>query len=159
VLQKPISRIQLKASLAKIGLHPVHERTHTIMVVDDDPKAVEVIAQYLPAPDYAVLRAYSGGEAITMARHLKPDLILLDLMMPEVSGFDVVKALQSDGETASIPILVVTAKQVTAEDRAALGGAGGKLIHIVGKAGFNSELFIANVRRALQPGSGRLSDG
>jgi CheY-like chemotaxis protein len=61
VLQKPISRTQLKASLAKLGLHPVQERTHTIMVVDDDPKAVEVIAKFLPAPDYAVLRAYGGA--------------------------------------------------------------------------------------------------
>jgi PAS domain S-box-containing protein len=159
MLQKPISRIQLKASLAKMGLHPVHERTHTIMVVDDDPKAVEVIAQYLPPPDYAVLRAFGGGEAITMARQLKPDLILLDLMMPDVSGFDVIKALQSDGETATIPILVVTAKQITAQDRAALNGLGGKAIHSVGKAGLNNERFIADVRRALQSNSGKASGG
>jgi PAS domain S-box-containing protein len=159
VLQKPISRIQLKASLAKMGLHPVHERTHTIMVVDDDPKAVEVIAQYLPAPDYVVLRAYGGGEAITMARQLKPDLILLDLMMPDVSGFDVVNALQGDGETANIPVFVVTAKQITAQDRASLNGTGGKVVHIVGKAGFNSVMFIADVRRALHANSGNASIG
>jgi DNA-binding response OmpR family regulator len=159
VLQKPISRVQLKASLAKMGLHPVHERTHTIMVVDDDPKAVEVIAQYLPPPDYAVLRAFGGGEAITMARQLKPDLIFLDLMMPDVSGFDVIKALQSDGETATIPILVVTAKQITEQDRVALNGLGGKAIHSVGKAGLNNERFIADVRRALQSNSGKVSGG
>jgi PAS domain S-box-containing protein len=150
VLQKPISRIQLKASLAKVGLHPVRERTHSILVVDDDPKAVEVIANFLPAPDYAVLRAYGGRDAVKMARQLKPDLILLDLMMPDMNGFEVVKQLQTDGETAAIPVLIVTAKQITAQDRAALGGVGGNVINIVEKAGFNSDLFVAEVRRSLQ---------
>ena len=159
VLQKPISRIQLKASLAKVGLYPVRERTHSIMVVDDDPKAIEVIARYLPAPDYAVLRAHGGREAITMARELRPDLILLDLMMPEMSGFEVVKELQSDPETADIPVLVVTAKQVTAKDRDALKGTGGKVIHILEKAGFSSELFVAEVRRTLRSGTGSMSVG
>jgi CheY-like chemotaxis protein len=70
------------------------DRVHTVLVVDDDPKAIEVIATFLPAPDYAVVRAYGGSEAITLAARLRPDLILLDLMMPEVSGFEVVAALQ-----------------------------------------------------------------
>jgi signal transduction histidine kinase/CheY-like chemotaxis protein len=151
VLQKPISRAQLKTSLADLGLQSTTERTHTILVVDDDPKAVEVIAAFLPAPAYAVVRAYGGGEAIALAQQLRPDLILLDLMMPEVSGFDVVDALQRNPNTAFIPILVVTAKQVTAQDRAALTGNLGKGIRIMEKAGFNSIRFIAEVRRALLP--------
>ena len=151
VLQKPISRAQLKASLANLGLHPAQEHTHTVLVVDDDPKAVEVIAAFLPTPAYAVVRAYGGSEAITLAQRLRPDLILLDLMMPEVSGFDVVEALQRNTDTARIPILVVTAKQITAQDRAALNSNPGKVIHIVEKAGFNHVRFIAEVRRALLP--------
>ena len=67
-----------------------------MLVVDDDPKAVEVIAAFLPRPAYAVVRAYGGAEAIALAQRLRPDLILLDLMMPDVSGFDVVEALQRD---------------------------------------------------------------
>jgi CheY-like chemotaxis protein len=151
VLQKPISRILLKASLANLGLHPAKERIHTVLVVDDDPKAVELICKFLTVPDYAVVRAYSGSEAITLAQTLKPDLILLDLMMPEMSGFEVVKILQANGDTAGIPIVVVTAKLVTAMDRAELNSAAGKVIQIVDKAGFNSERFIAEVRRSLPP--------
>jgi CheY-like chemotaxis protein/nitrogen-specific signal transduction histidine kinase len=151
VLQKPISRAQLKASLDNLGLHPAEERTHTVLVVDDDPKAVEVIAAFLPAPAYAVVRAYGGSEAITLAQRLRPDLILLDLMMPEVNGFDVVEALQRNTNTARIPILVVTAKKITAQDRAALNSHPGTVIHIVEKAGFNNARFIAEVRRALLP--------
>jgi PAS domain S-box-containing protein len=149
VLQKPISRVQLKASLANLGLHPTTGRIHTVLVVDDDPKAVELISKFLTAPDYGVVRAYCGSEAVTLAHALKPDLILLDLMMPEMSGFDVVKVLQASRDTAGIPIVVVTAKLVTAKDRAELNSAAGKVIEIVDKAGFNKERFVAEVRRSL----------
>ncbi len=151
LLQKPISRLHLKASLASFGLQPKRERTYTVLVVDDDPKAVEVIAGLLPMPDYAVVRAYGGSEAITLAQQLKPDLILLDLMMPEVSGFDVVQALQRKSETSHIPILVVTAKDITALDRAMLIRNSDVDIHVIEKAGFNRGRFIAEVRRALHP--------
>ena len=149
VLQKPISRVQLNASLVNLGLQPTREHTHTVLVVDDDPKAVEVIAAFLPTPAYAVVRAYGGSEAITLARRLRPDLILLDLMMPEVSGFDVVDALQNKYDTARIPILVVTAKEITAQDRAAFNNNPDKIVPLVDKAGFNRIRFVAEVRRAL----------
>jgi PAS domain S-box-containing protein len=151
VLQKPVSRAQLKVALENLGLHPVQEQIRTILVVDDDPKAVEVIAAFLPAPAYAIVRAYGGSEAITLARQLRPDLILLDLMMPGVSGFDVVSALQRSSDTARIPILVVTAKQMTALDRAALDSDSHEAIRVVEKSGFNQNRFIAEVRRALLP--------
>jgi PAS domain S-box-containing protein len=151
VLQKPVSRAQLKFSLANLGLHPVPERIHTLLVVDDDPKAVEVIAAFLPSPAYAVVRAYGGAEAISLAQQLRPDLILLDLMMPEINGFDVVEALQRHANTAHIPILIVTAKQVTALDRATLNNTPGKFMHVVEKAGLNRAQFVAEVKRALLP--------
>ena len=151
VLQKPIGRAQLKTALASLGLHPVKECTHTILVVDDDPKAVEVIASFLPAPAYALVRAYSGGEAVKLAQQRRPDLILLDLMMPEMSGFDVVRELRGNSGTEHIPILVVTAKHVTAADRAELNLYPDKTIHIVEKTEFNHVRFIAEVRRALLP--------
>ena len=151
VLQKPISRAHLKASLVDLGLQPASECTHTVLVVDDDPKAVEMIAAFLPIPGYAVVRAYGGDEAIALAQRLLPDLILLDLMMPEVNGFAVVEALQRNADTASIPILVVTAKQITALERAALNSDSSSLVHIVDKAGFNRARFVAEVKRALLP--------
>jgi len=149
VLQKPIGRSQLKASLASLGLHPAKELTHTILVVDDDPKAVELIAAFLPPPGYVVVRAYGGSEAILLAQRLLPDLILLDLMMPEVSGFDVVDAMRSNPETSRIPILVVTAKQVTEQERSILNSNPENVIHIVEKSGFNQGRFVAEVRRAF----------
>ena len=150
VLQKPISRAQLKAALADLGLHAAGEQTRTILVVDNDPKAVEVIAAFLPSPAYEVVRAYDGSEAIVLAQRLRPDLILLDLMMPGVNGFQVVKALQLDVETASIPILAVTAMHITRLDRAELNSIPDKIINVVEKARFNRVGFMNEVRRALQ---------
>jgi len=149
VLQKPIGQIQLHAALASLGLEPSDEHTRTVLVVDDDPKAVEVIATFLPDPEYVVVRAYGGKEAISLAQRLRPDLILLDLMMPEMSGFDVIEALQHAVETATIPILVVTAKQITAADRAELNTTTGRVIEVIQKADINRVAFVADVRRAL----------
>jgi DNA-binding response OmpR family regulator len=149
VLQKPITRAQLHASLDDLGLHSTKAHARTVLIVDDDPKAVEMIAAFLLDADYEVARAYGGQEAIQMARRTRPDLIVLDLMMPDVSGFDVVDALQREAGTAHIPILVVTAKTVTAEDRAALSHSPDGIIQIVAKHGFDRNHFISAVRRSL----------
>ncbi len=123
--------------------------TRVVLVVDDNPKSVEVIAAFLPAPAFKVVRSYGGEQAILTARQVRPDLILLDLMMPNVNGFDVVEALQGDSETARIPILVLTARQVTALDRETLQKKAGRPIRIVEKAGFGRATFLAEVNRAL----------
>jgi PAS domain S-box-containing protein len=148
-LQKPVRRAQLTASLAGLGLHEEPTRTRTVLVVDDDPKAVELVAAFLPAPDYAVIRCYGGAEAVVLARRLLPDLVLLDLMMPDVTGFDVVEALQHDPMTAAIPVLVVTAKQITARDRSTLHAGTDQQVSIIEKAGFDRTAFLGDVRRAL----------
>jgi CheY-like chemotaxis protein len=93
-----------------------------------------------------VLRAYGGREAIEIARREMPDLMVLDLMMPEVSGFDVVEAMNDDPGTGRIPILVVTAKHITAADRARLNGY---VTTIMEKGEFDAGRFSAEVRRAM----------
>jgi CheY-like chemotaxis protein len=98
-----------------------------------------------------VVRAYGGSVAIALAHRLRPDLILLDLVMPEVSGFDVVAALQNNSATARIPILIVTAFEVNARERALLSSHSEKAVHVVEKAGINRADFLAEVRRALLP--------
>jgi PAS domain S-box-containing protein len=147
VMQKPISRQELYESLVDLGLFPVSERhALKVLVVDDDPKAVEMTAVRVMGLAGAVLRAYGGREAIATARRELPDLIVLDLLMPDVSGFDVVEALRLQPDTARIPILIVTAKEATLEDRAKLNGY---VSSILEKGDFNRERFTGEVRRAM----------
>ncbi|HEV2983010.1 MAG TPA: response regulator [Vicinamibacterales bacterium] len=147
VLQKPISRQELRESLADLGLFPFSQKQHLrVLVVDDDAQAVELITLRLQGLATTVLRAYGGREAIDAARHQLPDVIVLDLMMPEVNGFDVVAALSEHHDTSRIPILVLTAKDITPEDRAHLQGP---VTRIMGKAGFDAARFMIEVRRAL----------
>jgi signal transduction histidine kinase/DNA-binding response OmpR family regulator len=152
ILEKPIARRALYESLLDLGLFPVAQgKTLKVLVVDDDPKAVELVAVRIEEHASVVLRAYGGRQAIEIARSERPDVIVLDLMMPDVTGFDVVEALKEDAETARIPILVVTAKRITAEDRAKLNGY---VTTIMEKADFDRVRFAVEVRRAM---SGRLA--
>ena len=146
ILQKPISRQELYDALVELGLFPLSGRTLKVLVVDDDPSSVELIAVRMLGLASTVLRAYGGREAIETAQRERPDLIVLDLMMPEVNGFEVVEALNGHPDTAHIPILVVTAKAISAGDREKLAGA---VTAIMEKAGFDRDRFTAEVRRAM----------
>ncbi|MEN6585537.1 MAG: response regulator [Sulfuricella sp.] len=145
VLQKPVSREEMLQALEDLGLAR-KSRSIKVLVVDDDPKAVELLSAYLVEPGYSVVRAYGGKEAIGMAQRERPNLLVLDLMMPEVNGFDVVEALKNGPETAAIPIVVVTAKTLTAEDRATLNS---NVAAVLEKASFSHGRFASEVRRAL----------
>jgi len=81
-----------------------------VLVVDDEPDAVELIDFNLKAAGYEVVIAADGNEALKKARSSLPDLIVLDLMLPEVDGLEVCKILRRDPATAAIPIIMVTAK-------------------------------------------------
>jgi PAS domain S-box-containing protein len=147
VMQKPISRQELYEALVDVGLFPLAKgSTLKVLVVDDDPKAVDLIEARILGLASTVLRASGGREAIDVARRELPDVIVLDLMMPDVNGFDVVEALKEQPDTGRIPILVVTAKRITAEDRAKLNGF---VSTIMEKGEFDRDRFTAEVRRAM----------
>ncbi len=82
-----------------------------ILVVDDDKKAVDLIRLYLEREGYQVLVAYDGKQALDLARRMTPDLIVLDLMLPEIDGLDVCRMIRAK---SSIPIIMLTAR--TTED-------------------------------------------
>lgn len=80
-----------------------------ILIVDDDPLNVDLLEAMLPEEKYVILRAYDGSEALEKAAEHLPDLILLDIMMPELSGYQVTRKLKDDPDTRHIPIVLVTA--------------------------------------------------
>jgi len=148
VLQKPVLADELAGALAKLGLEQpcASGERITILVVDDDPNATDIVTSYLQHAHFNILSASGGAEGIRMAQSCAPDLIILDLMMPEVSGFEVVETLKKQPETAGIPILVLTAKLLTAEERNQLNG---HVTQVMEKSEFNHGNFISEVRRAL----------
>jgi len=81
-----------------------------ILVVDDEPEAVELVDFNLKQAGYDVITAADGAEALTKSRAKSPNLIVLDLMLPEMSGLEVCKTLRRDPATAAIPIIMLTAK-------------------------------------------------
>ncbi|HDN84356.1 MAG TPA: response regulator [Candidatus Aerophobetes bacterium] len=82
-----------------------------ILVVDDEPANVDLVQSYLKANSYKVIKAYSGEEALKKAFADPPDLILLDVMMPDISGFEICRRLKSDNRTQLIPVILLTALQ------------------------------------------------
>ena len=91
----------------------------TIMVVDDNPDIITIVTTILEGKGYQVLSASSGQELLNLLTDRKPDLIILDIMMPEMDGLEVLGRLKAVTETASIPVILLTAK-VQYED--VLGG-------------------------------------
>jgi CheY-like chemotaxis protein len=154
VVQKPVSRQDLYEALTDISLLPLANlQGLKVLVADDDPKAVELVAIRIAGLASVVLRAHGGRDAIDIARRELPDLVILDLMMPDVNGFDVVIALSERADTARIPILALTAKQITPEDREQLRRY---MTTVMEKTQFDTERFAAEVRRAV---TGRRAGG
>ena len=102
----------------------MHKYRHDlpVLVVDDDQVLRELLRRILEKDGYTVVEARNGREALARLAEITPGLILLDLMMPEMDGFELVEELRHHKEWRSIPILVVTAKELTAEDRGRLNG-------------------------------------
>ncbi len=94
-----------------------------ILVVDDEPANVEWLEGVLRPAGFSVISAGGGADGIKLAQESHPHLVLLDLIMPGVSGFDVVEALHADEATRSIPIMILTAKDLTDADRSQLNGS------------------------------------
>jgi len=95
------------------------DKNKTIMVVDDNPDIITIVKTILEGKGYSVLSASSGAELLNMLKVQNPDLIILDIMMPEMDGLEVLSRLKAMSETAKIPVILLTAK-VQYED--VLGG-------------------------------------
>jgi two-component system cell cycle response regulator DivK len=97
------------AETAKTPKHWSKAARKRILVVEDDRLSQKVLRQLLAARGYDVLQASGGWDAINRARHERPDLILMDLRLPDISGLDATRLLKMDDQTKNIPIIAVTA--------------------------------------------------
>jgi signal transduction histidine kinase/CheY-like chemotaxis protein len=93
-----------------------------ILIVDDEREMVMALTDLLEPEGYRVLACHSGGQAVSKTRDLRPDLIILDINMPEINGYDVLRLLKGEAQTAAIPIIVLSGEQDTSR-ALALGAA------------------------------------
>jgi len=143
-LVKPVRREDIRGLLERLSPPEPPARKVKVLVIDDDPQLVPLLQEMLSSENCTLLAALDGEAGLTLARSENPVIILLDLMMPGMSGFEVLEALQADVETAEIPVIILTAKSVAAEERQLLDD------HIQGlmsKATLTPQSLLEELRR------------
>jgi signal transduction histidine kinase/CheY-like chemotaxis protein len=118
-LLKPIDRQQLTSTLHKYQLEL---KSNSVLIVEDDPHIREITRRQLETENWEILEAENGLKALEILAHKIPGLIILDLMMPEMDGFEFVHELRKQPQWREIPVVVVTAKELTKEDCDQLNG-------------------------------------
>ena len=117
-----------------------------ILIVDDTPMAIRLISRILQAQGtYNIFEATNGKEALEVVSKNNIDLILLDLMMPEIDGFGVIDSLKSNEKTSSIPVIVITAKELTKAEKNRFSNK----IDVLQKGNFLNDEFLEEIKRIL----------
>lgn len=117
-----------------------------IMIVDDEPDTVDLVKLVLETEGFETVSAYSGREALDKIKTQRPDLILLDIMMPQMDGWEVCKKITEDEDIKDIPVVMLTAKAQSIDKMIGL--------HVVGVTGYITKPFgrrelINNVKKVL----------
>jgi hypothetical protein len=146
-LTKPVDREHLVRVLRRFRDGKTEPGPRPVLVVEDDEAARGVIRRALERDGWLVREAQDGREALDLVAGEVPDIVILDLMMPKMDGFQFVSELRRSERGRQVPVVVVTAKEVTAEDRARLGGQVSRIFH---KGSFTREELIVELRQALE---------
>jgi len=150
-LTKPVDTEQLAEALKRLGLGVRNDgepEERTVLVVDDEPGILQMHARIIrsrPEP-YRVLTARNGREGLELIKQQHPDLVLLDLMMPEMDGFDVLEAMREDPSCQDIPVIVLTSQTLTEDDMARLNRG---VAAVLRKGLFSTDETLTHVEQAL----------
>ncbi|MCU0965020.1 MAG: response regulator [Burkholderiaceae bacterium] len=117
----------------------------TVLIVEDNEKNMKLARDILRAKGYATLEAVNGLDGVRLALEHKPDLVLMDIQLPDINGIEAFERIRANAETAKVPVIAFTAS-VTTGDRSRIGDAG--FDGFLGKP-INLKEFIETVRRML----------
>jgi len=152
-LMKPVEAVDLTRALARQGLEageagPETDKK-TILIADDEPGILEMHARMVQAqaPDCRVVKAKNGREALSVLERERVDLVLLDLMMPELDGFGVLETMQTHAGMREVPVIVLTSQVLSEDDMARLNRG---VVTVLGKGVFNIEETLGHVVTALE---------
>lgn len=141
-LTKPVSQDKLRAVLTRFG----GQNSAYTLVVEDDPSNRQLICRMLEKENIRYVEASNGNQALEQISREKPALILLDLMMPVMDGFQFVAVMRQNPEYAQIPVVVVTAKDLTNEERQRLTGS---VSQIIQKGAIDRERLLRDITATL----------
>ncbi len=139
-IAKPVDRDRLFALLHK---YRTNRTTGPVLIVEDDAATREMLARVLAKEGWTVHTAENGRVALEQMEEVVPALILLDLMMPEMDGFEFVTRLRQNGSWHTIPVIIITAKEMTAEERQRINGYVEKIMR---KGEYGREALLEEVR-------------
>lgn len=139
-LTKPIDRQRLSSALAR------HSGERTVLVVEDDLAMQLLLCRMLEAEGYAVLRCSNGLEALDTMKQSPPGIVVLDLLMPVMDGFELFGRMQEEPSLRHIPVIVLTAKDLTETDHAQLNSS---MIRVLEKGGNSAEFLLDEVRKLV----------
>ena len=146
-LTKPVDRERL---LRVLRQHPCSTPPCSVLVVEDDPAQRTLLRSLLEHEGWRVYEAENGAEALVQLVECRAELIVLDLMMPEMDGFEFVAALKENAGWNHIPVVVLTARDINDEDRRRLNG---RVQRIIAKGILKSDQLVNEIRQALAPGN------
>jgi CheY-like chemotaxis protein len=127
-------------------LEELDQQPIQLLAVDDDPKVIDLVRQLLQGEPVLIATASNGKEALKMVSDSRPDIILLDLMMPRMDGFSVIENLRKDDVLRSIPVVVLTAKELAEEEEQRLEGM---KVPIIKKKNLTAERLLQSIRGAM----------
>jgi PAS domain S-box-containing protein len=147
-MTKPFDRDRLRAVLAKYG----RAGGKRILIVDDDPEHRRRLSRVMEGEGWQVAEAENGLVGLERLAESRPDLILLDLMMPEMDGFEFLSELRNDDALRDVPVVVITAAELTDQDRERLNGG---VERILQRSEFQPDDLLAEVRALVARSFGR----
>ncbi len=139
---KPINKTRFTKRINELGLN----KDDDVLVVDDNPTDMKLVVSILEKEGIGVIKATGGKNAIDMMLRSKPALIVLDLMMPDITGFEVLEKIRDIREMADIPIIVMTAKDLSEDELSFLRQQAERIIH---KTSFSREEFLQTVKQLI----------
>jgi signal transduction histidine kinase/CheY-like chemotaxis protein len=142
-LLKPTSPAEVRKALARVR----EEKSRTrVLLIEDEEAFRYAVRQFLPGDRYEVVDASTGREGLRLARETAPDVVLLDLNLPEINGFDLLAELATDGITAALPVVVITASSIDGQSATRLQQAR----QIIAKSDLSTELLTTRIAQAIQ---------
>src|SRR3989440_10812936 len=140
----PISRDRL---VSVRGKRHLSQRPCQVLVVEDEPSIRQMVRRVLEKEGWTVREAENGKAGLQAVAESKPSVILLDLMMPVMNGFDFIREMRKNKDWQDIPVVILTAKDLTVEDRQQLKG---NVERVLQKGDYNREQLLSEVRELVK---------